>query len=838
MWAIVAIGLIWLVAAKKRRDKHPQPPGARRETSTRKKNYTVINQGVTPIQKPSLQIEVRYSSHYEADPRPQASVTPAQCWVPAEQAVTVQGVTISAGRLFVGRGLPAGEECSVEPSLIDPDLAVNLQSPANHEHTMGYWPKYYRISPEARAGYLNFLATDRDDARAPMGFVFLYFYGLERRLLVDDPKGGVTPAEYEDLIGEIQRLLSVYRHSSSFKGYASRLLDYLASAKGPFNTPSTAPALHEGQNGLPGPLVVDLGIFSASNQPVPADWAYAWVAQDPQFRLRTAAERCPDEFRALFTLRYRERHGEGVVVKPNKTQVFLEYHPASPSIRDVRTPTQLPNITILKKPAQLLAELVDRTCDELDAYSRFIGKHPARRDSMEALALLPSSLANERKSEEVISLEARLKAQVQSQPFAQVSFTDLALGSSAKPTAKSMEALAGFLEQAGIGFEPDIRYTGIVLDSNTDCVIFEIQDTSQLPVSPAFAQAATVMRLAGFILYGQGDSLTERHHAILADYLGQAPLSELERQHLQAYFRWEIERKSTLAGMRQRVDAMGAEQRKQLEQLLVRLASADGVVDTDEIKKLRRTASLLGHDPEALYSHIHLAMAEPTVIRQASQEATGFAIPAPAPEATPATARAGRQPLDRDALRRKRAETQDVASELSRIFTPARDSLAPAQAKGVTPAQDNDSEMPRTGRPPLDPAVLQSKRAESAQVTGVLSDIFSAEEGPATGTPAPVLEDPRALSGTPDADHAGYVADVGLGGLDAAHMTLLKAVAAHAQGLPMGEAHSLASELRLLLAGAIDTINEAAFELTDAPVLEEDGGVLVADSEILEEMKG
>jgi len=69
-------------------------------------------------------------------------------------------------------------------------------------------------------------------------------------------------------------------------------------------------------------------------------------------------------------------------------------------------------------------------------------------------------------------------------------------------------------------------------------------------------------------------------------------------------------------------------------------------------------------------------------------------------------------------------------------------------------------------------------------------------------------------------------------------MALLKAVATHEKGLAMSEAETLASELNLLLAGAVDTINEAAFEMTDAPVLEEEGSMLLVDTEILEEMKG
>ncbi|WP_280564552.1 MULTISPECIES: TerB N-terminal domain-containing protein [unclassified Chromohalobacter] len=786
---------------------------------------------------------MRYGSPHGVDLAPDPKVTSQECWIPAGQTTTIHGVTIPGGRLLVGRKLPSGEAYSLEPSLINPDLPVNLKNPANHEDTLGYWPQYHRISPEGRAGYLHFLASDRDDPSVPMGFVFLYFYGLERRLLVDNPAGEVSSEEYEDLIGEIQRLLSVYSHSNSLKGYASRLLDYLAMAESSFDTPYTTPITRERQNGLPSQLLVDLGIFSASHQPIPADWAYAWVIQDPQFRLRTAAERCPDEFKALFTRRYRERHGEGIVVKPNKTLITLSYHPASPSISPAPVQTQLPNITGLKKPTRLLAELVDRSCDELDAFSRFVGKHPSRWDSIEALALLPSSLAGERKTEEVINLEARLKARLQAQDVARVPFTELAaginLGSTAKPTAKSMASLAGFLEQAGIGFEPDYRYTGILPHQDNDYVTFEIQSTSQLPVSPEFSHAATVMRLAGFVLYGQSDTLTELHYDILTDYLDQvSQLSELERQHLQAYFRWELERKSTLAGMRKRVDAMDASQRTQLEQLLVRLASADGVVDTDEIKKLRRTASLLGHDPETLYSRIHSAMAEPTVVRQASEAATGFSIPAPEPDA--AQAGMPRQPLNQDTIRQKRTETQKIAGELNSIFTPDSPAVPSHDSRDSQPT-GKVPDTQRTGRQRLDPAILQSKREESDQVTGVLNDIFTPEDEMAAGVSDQVPDDPRPLpaspsQGTVDTSRPDQT-DAGPGGLNTAHMALLEAVATHEQGLAVSEAETLAGELHLLLAGAIDTINEAAFELTDAPVLEEEGAVLVVDSEILEEMK-
>jgi len=57
-----------------------------------------------------------------------------------------------------------------------------------------------------------------------MGYVFLFFYGLERRLFVDGQKGSVPAAERAEIVQEVNRLLMVYGGNRSFRGYASNLL--------------------------------------------------------------------------------------------------------------------------------------------------------------------------------------------------------------------------------------------------------------------------------------------------------------------------------------------------------------------------------------------------------------------------------------------------------------------------------------------------------------------------------------------------------------------------------------------------------------------------------------
>ena len=49
---------------------------------------------------------------------------------------------------------------------------------------MTYWPSYSEISSAARTAYVDWLASGRRPG-AHIGYVFLFFYGIERRVLVD-----------------------------------------------------------------------------------------------------------------------------------------------------------------------------------------------------------------------------------------------------------------------------------------------------------------------------------------------------------------------------------------------------------------------------------------------------------------------------------------------------------------------------------------------------------------------------------------------------------------------------------------------------------------------------
>jgi hypothetical protein len=149
------------------------------------------------------------------------------CWIRPGQQTTIAGRRIEGGMLYVGQRLPSVARHRTEPALIDPALAVAITNAAYNGGGMGYWPSYDTISPEDRAAYLEWLSSGRRNPSTNVGYVFLFFYGLERRVLADSVTSATAASDLPAIRDEIHELLGVYGHNGSFRRYAGQLRDIL-----------------------------------------------------------------------------------------------------------------------------------------------------------------------------------------------------------------------------------------------------------------------------------------------------------------------------------------------------------------------------------------------------------------------------------------------------------------------------------------------------------------------------------------------------------------------------------------------------------------------------------
>ena len=91
--------------------------------------------------------------------------------------------------------------------------------------TLGYWPNYSKINPNQRANYLEWLAGERKGELTDIGYAFLFFYGLERRVLIEKK-------DINLIIRIVMRLLRRYPFSDSFNGYLGNFIAYVVARVG------------------------------------------------------------------------------------------------------------------------------------------------------------------------------------------------------------------------------------------------------------------------------------------------------------------------------------------------------------------------------------------------------------------------------------------------------------------------------------------------------------------------------------------------------------------------------------------------------------------------------
>lgn len=118
-----------------------------------------------------------------------------------------------------------------EPSLIWKKLSVKPNNDLAQEAM--YWPSYSAFFPETRYQYLHWLCDITQPTN--LSYVFLYFYGLERHLLVGD---------YDSAVDEIARLLKAHP-KKSFVQYASQSLIIASLGKKRLDIIERVPSLLE-----------------------------------------------------------------------------------------------------------------------------------------------------------------------------------------------------------------------------------------------------------------------------------------------------------------------------------------------------------------------------------------------------------------------------------------------------------------------------------------------------------------------------------------------------------------------------------------------------------------
>lgn len=668
--------------------------------------------------------------------------------------------------LYVGRELPDPNGRGTDRCLVDDSARVSSSSPDVRGTGVPYWPSYSEITPNARLAYLRWLADGRRDPDYGICYPFLFLYGLERRLLHD---GGTADAPL--VAAEMDRLLGIYGDNQSFRNYGSALRNAAIALWE--NAPAPEPRHDLGNSYvLPVDVRAHLGRRLAAGAPLDADDALLWILGMPDTRIRTATERCFPELRSLWQARFAAKHPSGMRVAIPKTKLRVRYPAASGSfVADVVATfggKPVPDVVNVASPIGSLRETFDGCVDELGPYSRLLGKNPQARGTAEAAFLLPDAIRDTAGGASLRELRAKVAALLDGRPIATVAVPSLleALGLPPPPAGK---VTAAFCNQLG---------------SMLDRLDLAIEPDRRYGSPPVVPNSVVKLFKApgGAPVDASRDAYRTARTMVEVAALAAASDGNADDGEFEA-----------IKGDIRATPDLGATERARLLALAA-YALRDGPKPGATLAKLAKLPSaekrrVARSAMSAVLADGHASAAEVRFLEKLHKT-----LGIPGDEIYSAIHRGAVQ-IDEP--------TVVAVAEMS-LGIPI-----PAEGKSI----------PRGRTEPdgfrIDHLRLERIRSETSAVSSLLAGIFEEEAETAV-----VAGGDAGSVRTPDAAMPGF------DGLDPAHSELLRTVVVTGS-MDRDGFEALARRLKLLPDGAIETINEWAFDRHDEPALEADARIEV-----------
>jgi uncharacterized tellurite resistance protein B-like protein len=640
---------------------------------------------------------------------------PKLTWYGPGEPVIHADMLISDGMVYTSeRGLQwPGEPSAIILSLRVADVAAHpLQQ-------LGYYPSYDKILPEQRRCYLQWLAAgrkDSDPSQRSLGYLFIFFYGLERHILLDRDR---DPA----LIEEIIRLLQHYgpaHKSRSLRSYFLQLLHFAGWELGSDAYRALWPRLLAFDEDRPDSEGLRFVLANLHQRGEPLDWMEACriALADQESRRSTVVARAQEKFFALFEQRFKEQFAGGLVLEAAKQETLVQYRPASSALAQMSYESRrknalelrIPNVAGLNRQFKALPAIWNSCVDDLSGYSRALrSTKPGQAAAFAAWQALPREL---RKLEEhpLKSAFDELVANAPHEgdyvfvPTAMLA-TLVGIAERAKLTTVHSREVAEIAETLGWQIAPDPRITSLPLAWNQELAVYPLIAGGE--GAETIAGAVRLQYLAITLAAADGVIETEELDTFYRLIAPQIPDENGWRSVRATEASLRRDANVALRSLPQMSKLIPAEAREFVLRLMALIAAADGEVSLDELKVLRRIARAFGLNPDSAEKLLREdeAFHEVTIASAARGPTRGEAIPSRAPQAAAFA-------LNQERISALTQETAEVISLLSVVMAEPEEAPCPPSSPPPPPPESDRVEWLKELEPRYHAAVLALLRRD------------------------------------------------------------------------------------------------------------------------------
>lgn len=697
-FVIGAITGLWIkkrLGKSRRKPPPPIPKNGRARTSP-PQNGKRGSEPRAAVRQPGISIDVSFSSDFPSERRAD-QIDAKLTWYPPGQPVSHEGLHIGGGMIYAAdRPL----RWPGEPSAIITSATV-ARAAGDPSQDFGYYPSYEHLPPEQRRCYLEWLAAGRldfDPSKRSIGYLFVFFYGLERRILADGDRDPV-------LLEEIVRLLQHYgpaHKSRSLKSYALQLLHFSGWQLGSDYYRSLWPRLLEFDGERPDQDGMRFVLANLHQRGEPLDWtvAYRIAMGSEESRRSTVVTKARSKFWELFEQRYNQQFPGGLMLQTAKQSVLVQYRPASNALiqmsydrkRGNPFELRLPNVPGLRRQFKALPGIWNSCVDDLSGYSRALSsKKQGKSAALAAWLALPPDLRRAEDHpariafDELIASAPREEGYV----FSPVSVLASLAGIDERTTLSAAQSrqVAELVSGLGWQFAPNPEITGLPLAWNQEVAMYAtIPSESTGPHISGLVRllylAVTLAAADGIIEPEELDSFNKLIASQIQLETDWRPLRATEAS---------LRRDANVAlrALPQMAKLIPAESRLFVLRTMAHIAAADSEVTLDELKILRRMARSFELDPGS----VEKLLREDEAFREVSVAGAGKKISG---EVIPA--RPNDQPtafaLDHDRIKALTQETHEVISLLSAVMADPEEAPSVAPPAAATAPADPMEPIP------------------------------------------------------------------------------------------------------------------------------------------------
>lgn len=554
--------------------------------------YSIPKPGYTP-----MTIERRNDSI-----APQENLT--DFWITKGTAVVVHGVNIRGGLLYY---CPAQAKQS-HPSLVEGGIPVREVDADYGRNIDSYYPTYREIGPAERYAWLLWLGSARDDPNTAISYVFLYFYAIERRLLIDAGRDALAKAEVPVLLGELRRLLEVYSTNRSFKSYCSKLISFAGLV---YELPESyflnvytecviPSADGKGTDKLPQQQIqIALAQLASRRLPITSEWVFLWIQRHSASLDKSISADKPF-FNKVFSYAFEKRYPDGdfPVSLPAKP-LELTYKAAGKGLNEVRC--QVGRLMDLEgDPSNLdrLRELISDVAALTASYCKSRRKVPASSVLIEHVLLMPACIWPPKITEKISQF-------IGGKEFLEVALSDLIshLGLKAANRQQLIKLFSG-LAQLGIYSEPSIL-SGITTPKSDDTIVLfsgHLPNEQLNPLSGGYSAAEVFAELSTGLL--KPDEHVDIGYTSIVELLRSWPgLTLWEISTIQAKLLLLMKRPPAYVKAKSKIKQLSSESIDLIGRMLIVLSDPNAK-SKSELLVLEKLFGVLGI-PKKLYTFMH-----------------------------------------------------------------------------------------------------------------------------------------------------------------------------------------------------------------------------------------